>query len=85
VTAHESRAFNIATSKQTSVLELAATVGRVMGVKPTLEFGEARPGELLRSALDVGKAQRVLGWQPEVGFDAGLPRLIDWFKAEAAA
>jgi UDP-glucose 4-epimerase len=85
VTAHESRAFNIATSKQTSVLELAAIVGRVMGVEPALEFGEARPGELLRSALDVGKAKRVLGWQPEVSFDAGLPRLIEWFKAEAAA
>jgi UDP-glucose 4-epimerase len=85
VTAHESRAFNIATSTQTSVLELAAIVGRVMGVEPALEFGEARPGELLRSALDVGKAKRVLGWQPDVSFDAGLPRLIEWFKAEAAA
>jgi UDP-glucose 4-epimerase len=85
VTAHESRAFNIATSKQTSVLELAAIVGRVMGVEPRLEFGETRPGELLRSALDVGKAKRMLGWQPEVSFDAGLPKLIEWFKAEATA
>jgi UDP-glucose 4-epimerase len=85
VTAHESRAFNIATSKQTSVLELAAIVGRVMGVEPQLEFGEARAGELLRSALDVSKAKRVLGWQPEVSFDAGLPKLIEWFKAEGAA
>jgi nucleoside-diphosphate-sugar epimerase len=33
----------------------------------------------------VGKAKRVLGWQPEVSFDAGLPKLIEWFKAEAAA
>jgi UDP-glucose 4-epimerase len=85
VTAHESRAFNIATSTQTSVLELAAIVGRVMGVEPKLEFGEARAGELLRSALDVSKAKRVLGWQPEVSFDAGLPKLIEWFKAEGGA
>jgi UDP-glucose 4-epimerase len=84
-TAHEARAFNIATSKQTSVLELAAIVGRVMGVEPRLEFGEARAGELLRSALDVSKAKQVLGWQPEVSFDAGLPALIEWFKLEAAA
>ena len=84
-TAHESRAFNIATSKQTSVLELAAIVGRVMGVEPRLEFGEARAGELLRSALDVSKAKKVLGWEPEVSFDAGLPALIEWFKLEAAA
>jgi UDP-glucose 4-epimerase len=84
-TAHESRAFNIATSTQTSVLELAAIVGRVMGVEPRLEFGEARAGELLRSALEVSKAKSLLGWQPEVSFDAGLPKLIEWFKAEARA
>ena len=53
---HEARAFNIATSKETTVLELADTVGRVMGVKPVLEFAPPRPGELLRSALDVRKA-----------------------------
>jgi UDP-glucose 4-epimerase len=85
VTAHESRAFNIATSRETSVLALAEIVGRVMGVKPVLEFGPARAGELLRSALDVTKAGRVLGWTPQVSFDEGLPNLIQWFKAEAAA
>ena len=63
---HEARAFNIATSKETSVLELAETVGRVMGVPPVLEFAPTRPGELLRSALDVRKAGALLGWKPGV-------------------
>jgi UDP-glucose 4-epimerase len=85
VTVHESRAFNIATSRETTVLELAEIVGRVMGVAPVLEFGPARAGELLRSALDVTKAGQVLGWTPQVSFDEGLPNLIRWFKAEAAA
>ncbi|HEX5633535.1 MAG TPA: NAD-dependent epimerase/dehydratase family protein, partial [Gemmatimonadales bacterium] len=85
VTAHESRAFNIATAKETSVLELAAIVGRVMGLDPVLEFGPPRAGELLRSSLDIRKAGAVLGWSPQVSFDDGLPRLIEWFTAEAAA
>ena len=49
-------AFNIATGRQTTVLELADPVGKVMGEKPVLEFAPARPGELLRSSLDVRKA-----------------------------
>jgi UDP-glucose 4-epimerase len=76
-------AFNIATSRQRSVLDLAQSVGDVMGQKPRLEFAAARAGELFRSALDVSKAKRMLGWAPEYVFDDGLRELVDWFKAEA--
>jgi UDP-glucose 4-epimerase len=76
-------AFNIATSRQRSVLDLAASVGEVMGQKPRLEFADPRPGELFRSALDVSKAKKVLGWTPEHKFEDGLRELIDWFKKEA--
>jgi UDP-glucose 4-epimerase len=76
-------AFNIATSVQRSVLDLATSVGEVMGQKPKLEFAPPRAGELSRSALDVGKAKKVLGWKPEYGFEDGLRELVDWFKKEA--
>jgi UDP-glucose 4-epimerase len=53
-----------------------------MGRKPEIEFAPARAGELFRSSLDVSKARKVLGWKPEVGFDDGLPQLVDWFRKE---
>ena len=76
-------AFNIATSRQRSVLELATSVGEVMQQKPTLEFAPPRAGELFRSALDVSKAKAVLGWSPQYAFDDGLRELVDWFRKEA--
>jgi UDP-glucose 4-epimerase len=76
-------AFNIATSVQRNVLELAASVGQVIGRKPALEFSEPRPGELFRSALDVSKAKKVMGWTPQYVFEDGLRELVDWFKKEA--
>jgi UDP-glucose 4-epimerase len=80
--AFDGPAFNIATSRQTNVLELAEVVGKVMKQKPEVEFAPARPGELLRSALDIGKAKRVLGWSPQWSFDDGLPLLVEWFRTE---
>ncbi|HKG33608.1 MAG TPA: NAD-dependent epimerase/dehydratase family protein [Gemmatimonadales bacterium] len=83
-TAFDTPAFNIATSRQRSVLELAQSVGGVMGQKkPRMEFAPPRAGELFRSALDVSKAKKVLGWTPEYAFDDGLRELVDWFKTEA--
>jgi UDP-glucose 4-epimerase len=76
-------AFNIATSVQRSVLDVAEAVGKVLGEKPKLEFAPARAGELNRSALDVSKAKRVLGWNPQHQFEDGLRELIEWFKKEA--
>jgi UDP-glucose 4-epimerase len=75
-------AFNIATARQTNVLELAELVGQAMSLKPVIELAPARPGELFRSSLDIGKAGKVLGWKPEFGFAEGLPQLVDWFQKE---
>jgi UDP-glucose 4-epimerase len=76
-------AFNIATSIERNVRELAESVGQVMGQQPELEFAPPRPGELFRSALDTSKAKAVLGWAPEWAFDDGLRQLVDWFRKEA--
>jgi UDP-glucose 4-epimerase len=81
-TSIDDTAFNIATGKQTSVLELAELVGKAMKQKPTVELAPARAGELYRSSLDVSKAGRMLKWKPEFGFDDGLPQLVDWFRKE---
>jgi UDP-glucose 4-epimerase len=79
----DATAFNIATSIQRSVLDLAASVGEVMRQKPKLEFAEPRAGELFRSALNVSKAKAVLGWSPQHPFENGLRELVEWFKKEA--
>ncbi len=79
----DATAFNIATSVQRSVLDLAETVSRVMGKEAEVEFAPPRPGELFRSSLDIGKARRVLGWSPTASFDDGLQELVAWFKKEA--
>lgn len=79
---HDARAFNIATAVQRSVLDLAEAVGRVVGRRPELRFEPARPGEIQRSALEVRKAERVLGWRPLVAFDDNLAQLMDWFRSE---
>lgn len=75
--------INIATGGELSVLELAAAVGRVLGVEPRLEFAPPRAGELQRSALDPAKAGRVLGWRSAHRFEDGLEALIAWYREAA--
>jgi len=47
--------------------------------KELIRYVTDRPGHDLRYAIDSAKIRRELGWQAEVGFEAGLRRTIDWY------
>ena len=61
--------LNIATGRETSVLELAAAIGI------DVLHGPPRAGEIERSCLDPGAAARAIGWQARVPISAGLTGL----------
>ena len=44
-----------------------------------ISFVEDRPGHDFRYAMDFSKTTDQLGWQPEVEFEDGLSRTIDWY------
>jgi UDP-glucose 4-epimerase len=73
-------AFNIATGTETTVNALARHVMSALGREVPVEYAPSRPGELMRSCLDIGKADRELDWRPKVQFDEGLQALATWFQ-----
>ena len=42
-------------------------------------FVKDRPGHDRRYAIDSSKLQTELGWRPQVYFDAGIARTVDWY------
>lgn len=75
----DARAFNIGTSRETSVNTLAQNLRDISGSASPIEYAPSRPGELARSALDNGKARSVLGWTPQVSLREGLERTFAFF------
>ena len=46
-----------------------------------MTYVKDRPGHDRRYALDSSKIQRELGWKPQVSFEDGIRRTIDWYQA----
>jgi UDP-glucose 4-epimerase len=78
-------AFNVASGVETSLLELAETLLRVMGSDLHVEHGPERAvNKVSRRLADTTAAQEQLGFVAEVGLEEGLTRLVDWWRAERA-
>jgi UDP-glucose 4-epimerase len=78
--------YNVASGVETSLLELAEMLLRVMG-RPELsvEFGPERSvNKVSRRLADTSRAREQLGFEAEIGIEEGLARLVDWWRAEQA-
>jgi UDP-glucose 4-epimerase len=75
--------FNIGSGAETSLVELANALQKVMGSELPLEFGPPRGvNAVTRRQADVCRAYQRLGWKPEVDLEEGLRRLVAWWRAE---
>jgi UDP-glucose 4-epimerase len=70
--------FNIGTGIETSVVDLYDAVRRIAGVDTDAVYADPRPGETLRSVLDVSRAERELGWRADHDLHAGLAETWAW-------
>jgi nucleoside-diphosphate-sugar epimerase len=72
--------FNLGNPEEHTVLEYAHTVIRLCNASSTIEFESNRIDDPERRRPNIGKAQQVLGWQPQVTMEAGLQETIKWFR-----
>jgi UDP-glucose 4-epimerase len=72
--------FNVGTGIETSDRQLHSAVAAAVGGPDDPEYHPERLGDLKRSCLDIGLAERVLGWRPQVRLDDGIRRTVDYFR-----
>jgi UDP-glucose 4-epimerase len=70
--------WNVGTGTETTVLDLIAVIAGTAGRTVTPEFADARPGELLRSAVTPGRAGTELGWQAQTALADGVRDVYRW-------
>lgn len=79
--------FNVASGTETSLIELAHMLLRVMGREDLeIEFGPERGvNKVPRRLADTTLARERLGFEAQIGLEEGLRRLVDWWRAERTA
>jgi dTDP-glucose 4,6-dehydratase len=77
--------YNVSAGAPQPNLKIVRTILQHLGKPESLmKYVKDRPGHDRRYALDSSKIQRELGWRPEVSFEDGIRRTIDWYQSNAA-
>jgi GDP-L-fucose synthase len=71
-------AINVGSGKETSILDLAQSVSKVVGFEGTIKFDKTKPNGTPRKLLDTHFLNN-LGWNAQIGLKDGLASTYDWF------
>jgi UDP-glucose 4-epimerase len=72
--------INIATGKETSVIEIYNKLRRIIGFKKEAKYIPLPTGVLKRGVLSIKKAEELINFKPRYDIDKGLRLTVDWFK-----
>ena len=76
--------YNVSSGESQPNLKIVRTILRFLGKSDTLiQYVRDRPGHDRRYALDSSKIRRELGWNPLLGFEDGLRKTIEWYRANS--
>jgi len=74
--------FQVATGVETSIVALVDAIEQVLGRPLERTYAAGRRGDVAKSVSQIGKAARLLGWQPRTSLLDGLQRTARWFASE---
>jgi UDP-glucose 4-epimerase len=79
------KSINVACGRQATLLDLIASINRVLGTAIEPVFAPARAGDVRESLADISLARELLAYEPEVDFDEGLRCSIDYYRSLGGA
>ncbi|MDQ3805393.1 MAG: NAD-dependent epimerase/dehydratase family protein [Acidobacteriota bacterium] len=78
-------AVNVGTGRATSIGEVARLLAEGLGREPEAEVvGKYREGDIRHCIADITRARRLLGYEPRVALEDGIPELLSWVREQEA-
>jgi UDP-glucuronate 4-epimerase len=72
--------FNLGESQTVKLSELIALIESALGKKAVIDRQPLQPGDVPITYADISKARRMLGYNPQVKAEKGIPLFVDWFR-----
>ena len=72
--------YNVGSGQAISIKDLVQEVIEESGRELAIEYDLSKPTIKFSLSLDCAKAERELGWTPQIPFREGIKRTLEWYK-----
>ena len=76
--------FNLGGHEVITINRLISMLEERLGKKADLHYIATHPADVFSNVADVSKARAWLDWEPQVGLEEGVSRLVEWYLRERA-
>ena len=77
--------FNLGESQTVTLSRLIELLEKSLGRPAILNRQPAQPGDVPITFADISKARALLGYNPTIKIDEGIPRFVEWFVKNQTA
>ena len=74
--------INLGTGREITIRDLVELIVKLVGFEGRIEWDTSKPDGQPRRCLDTSRARERLDWEAQVGFEEGLKRTIEWWRAQ---
>ena len=77
--------FNVATGTRVDLNQTFQLLKNIIGYHGEVKYGPERAGDVKHSLADLSRTAKALGYKPEVDFEEGLRRTVEWYRGQEKA
>lgn len=77
--------FNLGGGQPVTLLDMVAALEQALDKKLEINYLGKQPGDVEQTHADIRKAQAFFGYKPQVGFEEGVRRFVEWYSNRGVA
>jgi UDP-glucose 4-epimerase len=76
------KVFNVATGTRIDLNETFRLLKKLTGYSGDAKYAEPRGGDIKHSLADLIRSEKHLGYRPQIDFEEGLRRTVEWYRTQ---
>lgn len=72
--------INLGSDTPIVLMDVIHIIEQLVGKSAKIDYKPFHPADIMATWANISKAETLLGWHPQVTFDAGVKALVEWYQ-----